>query len=129
MPLMVYERSETCETAGPFQLKPWRAMLKNRDHGWSPLLWVIYLGFFFIQPVVDHVSLRMWLLDLLGAAVFLLFYFGLFFLENPRALVHVAGMFALGMLYEPINAGACTFFIFAAAMLPFCVETQIAAAI
>ena len=31
------------------------------------------------------------------------------------------------MLFLPINGGACTFFIFAAAMLPFCVKTQTAA--
>jgi len=36
-------------------------------------------------------------------------------------------MLLLGLLYQPINAGACTFFIFAAAMLPFCVESQAAA--
>jgi two-component system sensor histidine kinase DesK len=35
----------------------------------------------------------------------------------------------LGVLFEPINQGACTFFIFAAAMIPFCVETQLAAVI
>jgi two-component system, NarL family, sensor histidine kinase DesK len=124
MPLMTYERSEICDTAGPLKLKPWRVMLKDKDHGWSPLLWVLYLGFFFIQPIVDHVSLRMWVLDLLGAAVFLVLYFGLFFLENPRALLHVGGMVLLGILFLPFNGGASTFFIFAAAMLPFCVESQ-----
>jgi len=52
---------------------------------------------------------------------------GLFFLANPRGLVHIGGMVLLGLLYQPINGGACTFFIFAAAMLPFCVESQAAA--
>jgi two-component system sensor histidine kinase DesK len=33
-------------------------------------------------------------------------------------------MMVLGLLFQPINSGACTFFIYAAAMLPFCVETQ-----
>jgi two-component system sensor histidine kinase DesK len=36
-------------------------------------------------------------------------------------------MMLLGLLFQPINQGSCTFFIFAAAMLPFCVETQIVA--
>jgi two-component system, NarL family, sensor histidine kinase DesK len=31
------------------------------------------------------------------------------------------------MLFLPINGGACTFFIFASAMLPFCLSTQTAA--
>jgi two-component system, NarL family, sensor histidine kinase DesK len=127
MPLMPFGPETTCETAGPLTLKSWNTIFRDKEHGWSPLLWVVYLGFFFVQPVVDHVSLKMWLLDGLGAVLFLLLYFGLFVLLNPRALAHIAGMVLLGLLYQPINAGACTFFIFAAAMLPFCVESQAAA--
>lgn len=127
MPLIAFEPDRSCGTGSPWKLKPWRTILKDKDHGWSPLLWVVYLGFFFIDPVVSHASFRLWLLDSLGAGVFLAFYFGLFILECPRALVHIGGMLLLGLLFLPINAGACTFFIFAAAMLPFCVDTQIAA--
>jgi two-component system sensor histidine kinase DesK len=101
-------------------------MLKDKDHGWSPLLWVAYLGFFFIQPAYDHVSLKLWLLDGLGACIFIVLYFGLFFLENPLALAHIGGMVLLGIVFLPFNPGACTFFIFAAAMCPFCMETQAA---
>jgi two-component system, NarL family, sensor histidine kinase DesK len=126
---MPLDRILTRRTAGPFKLKPWRMVFNDKDHGWSPLLWVIYLGFFFIDPVVSHASLRIWLLDSLGAFVFLLLYFGLFLLECPRALLHVGGMVLLGLLFLPINDGAGTFFIFAAAMLPFCVETQTASII
>jgi two-component system sensor histidine kinase DesK len=102
-------------------------IFKDKEHGWSPLLWIAYLGFFFISPIFDHASLKIWLLDGLGAVIFLCLYLGLFLLENPRGLVHVSGMVLLGLLYQPINGGACTFFIYAAAMLPFCVETQAAA--
>ena len=49
------------------------------------------------------------------------------FWRTRASLAHIAGMVLLGLLYQPINGGACTFFIFAAAMLPFCVETQTAA--
>ncbi len=115
---------ETCSTAGPFKLRPWRAIFKDKDHGWSPLLWVVYLGFFFIDPIMSHASLNRWLIDGAGAVVFLFLYFGLFALQNPRALLHICGMVLLGLVFQPINAGACTFFIFAAAMLPFCVQTQ-----
>jgi two-component system, NarL family, sensor histidine kinase DesK len=118
-----------CTTGSHFKLKPWRELLRDKDHGWSPLLWVVYLGFFFMDPVMSHASLRIWLLDLLGAAVFLALYLGLFFLKNPLALGHVAAMVVLGIVFQPINGGACTFFIYAAAMLPFCVETQTAAVV
>jgi two-component system sensor histidine kinase DesK len=129
MPVMNFDRDTTRATASPWKLRPWRVIFKDKDHGWSPLLWVIYLGFFFMDPVLSHASLKLWLLDLGGAAVFLVLYFGLFALECPRAIFHVCGMMLLGLLFQPINGGACTFFIFAAAMLPFCVETQTAAVI
>src|SRR5258708_22605963 len=106
------------------KLRPWRSVFKDRDHGWGPLLWVLYLGCFFVTPAVDHVSLRRWLFDALGAAIFLVLYFGIFLLERPRALVHVGGMLLLGILFLPYNAGGCTFFIFAASMVPFMVPTQ-----
>ena len=124
MPLIVIKPS----TTGPrWKLRTWKAVIGDKDHGWSPLLWVLYLGFFIIDPVLSHASLRIWTLDLVGAAVFLILYFGLFFLENPYAMAHIGGMVLLGVLYQKINAGACTFLIFACAMLPFCVETQAAA--
>ncbi len=88
------------------------------------MFWVVYLGFYFMDPVLNHASTQRWLLDILGAVIFLFLYFGIFVLEHPRAYVHIGGMIALGMLYLPINTGACAFFIYAAAMLPFCVPSQ-----
>jgi two-component system, NarL family, sensor histidine kinase DesK len=130
MPLMALNREPTTRrTAGPFKLKPWNMILKDKDNGWSPLLWIVYLGFFFVDPVLSHASARIWLLDGLGAFIFIPLYWGLFALECPRALAHIAGMVLLGVLFQPINSGACTFFIYAAAMMPFCVETQNAAVV
>lgn len=130
MPLMEFQRPDECDAnAGPFRLKSWKRMFRDREHGWSPLLWVVYLGFFFVDPAMSHASAGRWLLDALGAATFLCLYFGLFVLVYPRALAHIAGMMVLGILFQPINNGACTFFIFAAAMLPFCVESQLTAVV
>ncbi len=126
---MVFDPTDDCEATGPLKLKPWKRIFRDREHGWSPLLWVIYLGFFFVEPIYSHASLRLWALDILGSLIFLLLYFGLFVLENPRSLLHIAGMVLLGILYLPINGGGSTFFIFAAAMLPFCVDSQAASVI
>lgn len=125
MPLLGSRQvDEGSPAAGLLKLRPWRSVFRDRDHGWGPLLWVLYLGFFFVQPVADHVDLRHWLLDGMGAAVFLVLYFGIFLLENPRVLFHVGGMALLGILFLPFNPGGCTFFIYAASMVPFLVKTQ-----
>ncbi len=99
-------------------------IFKEREHGWAPFIWLAYSGFFFVQPILDHATRREWARDLLGFAVFLLLYFGLFTLRKPLGLLLIGGMVALGMLFVPSNGGAATFFIFAAAFLPFVVETQ-----
>ncbi len=129
MPLIGVGLEETSGRAPLWKLKPWRAIFKDKDHGWSPLLWVLYLGFFFVDPIMSHPGLSRWLIDGLGAAVFLFLYFGLFTFQSPRPIIHIGGMMLLGLLFQPINAGACTFFIFAAAMLPFCVQTQTVAVV
>jgi two-component system, NarL family, sensor histidine kinase DesK len=126
---MPFLGSRQVEEASPargwsLKLRPFRSVLRDRDHGWGPLLWVLYLGFFFVQPVVDHVSRKLWLLDGLGAVIFLILYWGIFLLERPRPFVHVGGMVLLGVTFLPFNPGGCTFFIFAAAMIPFLVDTQ-----
>lgn len=127
MPAMAFYPDPSCRKGSPWKVKSWRTVLKDKDHGWSPLLWWLYLGFFFIEPAVDHASLKLWLIDGLGAAIFLALYLGLFFLESPRALLHISGMVLLGIIFQTIHANGATFFIFAAAMLPFCVATQAAA--
>ena len=129
MPLVSLERDVSRATGSPWKLKPWRTVLKDKDHGWSPLLWLVYLGFFFVDPVLSHATARIWAYDVIGVAVFLVLYLGLFWLESPRSLLHIAGMVVLGLFFQPINGGACAFFIYAAAMVPFCVETQKASAI
>jgi len=126
MPFLGSRQFDDCSPAGgpALQFRPWRSVLHDKDHGWGPVLWVLYLGFFFVQPAIEHVSLRRWLFDALGAGIFLILYMGVFLLERPRALVHVGGMVLLGIAFLPYNGGACTFFIFAASMVPFMVPTQ-----
>jgi len=131
MPLITYDPGAPCgnPNISHFKLKPWRTIFRDRDHGWSPLLWVVYLGFFYIDPVLSHASARIWAFDIAGGVAFIFLYFGLFALVNPNFYIHIGGMVLLGIAFMPINSGACTFFIFAAAMLPFCVDTRTAAVV
>src|ERR1700684_1155772 len=102
---------EGSQSASSFKLRPLRSVLKDKDHGWGPLLWGLYLGFFFVHAGGDAVGSKQWFFDALGAAIFLALYWGIFLLERPRALVHVGGIVLLGVLFLPFNAGGCTFFI------------------
>src|ERR1700690_404655 len=96
--------------------KGWPA---NRDQRRIPLTWLPYFGFYILQPIVDHASRRVWLLDGIGGVFFLIFFFGMFWDRGPRQWYHLGGIFLLGLLLAPINGGAATFFIYASAFVPF----------
>jgi len=104
-----------------------RVFMNSEHHGWAPFFWLVYSGFFFMQPVLDHFNRRQWAFTLLGFFIFLFLYCGLFLLPKTKPLLHLAGMVVLGMIYIPYNGGSSAFFIFAAAFIPFCVDTQVAA--
>ena len=103
---------------------------RNKGTGWGPYLWLAYLGFFFIQPIAGHALWKEWAVTLLGAGVFLYLYFSLFWTKKAsrtRALLHIAGIVVLGLVFAPSNTGASTFFIYACAFVPFAVDTDLLA--
>ncbi len=106
-----------------------RLLPREREHGWVPYIWVAYFGWFFVHPIMDHVSWKEWLATGIGAVVFLFLYFAHFRARRPWGFVTLGGILLLGVVFVPYNPGAGTFFIYAAAFAPFIVETEIAGAI
>ena len=100
-----------------------RLLPKNTEFNWA-IFSAFYFAFFLIDPIENHFSAVKWLFTILGTIAFLLLYFGLFWVSKRRALLHVLAMLVLGVAYAPYNGGAITFFIFAAAVSPFLVETE-----
>jgi len=100
-----------------------RLIPKNSEYTWA-LYSALYFGFFLIDPIVSHASARVWFFTLLATAVFMVLYFGLFWVSRRQAVLHIAGMLLLGVAFAKYNGGATTFFIFAAACGPFIVETE-----
>ncbi len=95
----------------------------GRKHDLGSYVWLAYSVFFFIQPVLEH-SGKYWLQQVPVYLVFLGLYVA--YVEFERRNVRLgllAGMFLLGMFSIPFNVGASSFFIYVAAMLPFCVES------
>jgi two-component system sensor histidine kinase DesK len=100
-----------------------RASCKTR-HDTASYIWLAYSIFFFIEPVVRH-NAHYWLMQVPIFIVFLGLYVAYveFIGRNVRVAL-IAAIFALGVLSIPTNAGGSCFFIYVAAMLPFCVESQ-----
>ena len=104
-----------------------RLLPRNRDHGWVPYLWLVYLSGIFVHPIVDHVRWTVWATTLGVVSIFLVVYFSFFWLRPPKNLWATAGMLLLGMAFAPFNGGASSFFIYAAAFIPFTVSSELLA--
>lgn len=97
---------------------------KRRHRNWA-WIWLAYTGFLFLDPIFEP-SLRLWLATLVVFATFL----GIFaaFVRfsdkgRPGRYWMIAATFLLGLVTFPWNAGASTLFVYAAAFLPFNIES------
>jgi len=96
------------------------------EHGWAFYMNLAYFGFFFLQPIFEHASPKQWLFTALGTAIFLALYLGILWTDRkPWQLAGLGALVMVGAVYAPFNAGACCYFIFAAALLPYVIETEL----
>ncbi|HEV2577641.1 MAG TPA: sensor histidine kinase [Acidobacteriaceae bacterium] len=85
----------------------------------SALVWIAYVGFLFIDPIFDPRP-HLWLETLAVLAVFLPLYLWYFAsCDKGYQLWLIIAITALGAITIPWNSGGTTFFIYAAAFLPF----------
>ncbi len=91
----------------------------NKDFGWTPVLWLVYLVFLFIQPYLDHEGWKRWTALALVCLIFLPLYSFAYMTKGRRRDLALFGIALLGFVYLPFNSGALTFFIYAAALIPF----------
>ena len=96
-----------------------RLLPNNRDHGWAPYAWLVFLAFFYFQPVLGHAGLREWLITISATVVFLALYFGIFWVKPPITYILLAGMATMGMSLGSLNQGASVFVIFTASFIPW----------
>jgi two-component system sensor histidine kinase DesK len=97
---------------------------KKRENQWA-WAWLAYSGFLFIQPILEP-RLNEWLGTLAALAIFygiFFFYFKALDRCQPAQLWMAVATFTLGLFTFPWNQGASTFFIYAAAFLPFILES------
>lgn len=88
-------------------------------------MWLAYVGFIFLQPILEP-SRILWLGTISATLVFLGIFSALFFTafrNGPARFWLIGATFTLGVVVFPWNRGASTFFIYAAAFLPFMVES------
>ena len=93
------------------------ASISPKKIGWEPYLYLIYLGFFFLQPIFDpSFGTLKWLATLGTVALFLPLYLRAFGQRGFPKLYAVVVMVVLGFVsVQFFNTGGTVFFIYAAA--------------
>ena len=91
----------------------------NRDHGWAPYAWLVFLSFYYFQPVLGHGNAREWLITIASTVVFLALYFGIFWTKPPITYFLLVCMASMGFGLGRMNQGASVFIIFTASFIPW----------
>jgi two-component system, NarL family, sensor histidine kinase DesK len=81
-------------------------------------IWLVFLGFWFLQPYLDHQPPRYWIFVFLAVGLFIPFYLLAHFAPPKTRRFWVIAMFVLALIYVPINQSAWGIYIFIAASLP-----------
>lgn len=89
----------------------------RKEYGWIPVIWLMYLVFFFLDPILNHHGGLIWVGTIVVGVVFTLMYLQAFGAKGPKAVLITIGMVVLGIACSPWNSGAMGFFIYAAAAI------------
>jgi two-component system sensor histidine kinase DesK len=97
---------------------------KKHRSGWA-YIWLAYVGFIFIDPILEP-SPRLWIGTIAVLAIFLGIFVGYVRSTDEGSPIRfwmIAAIFVLGLITFPWNPGASTFFVYAAAFLPFAIKS------
>src|SRR5579863_371678 len=104
-----------------------RLIPADREVGWTPYVFLLYLAFVFIQPIAEKAGPLDWSLTLGAVLLFLPLYFAGYWVSGRRALLVTGAIVAIAGALLPFNGGAIAFYIYAGAFLGFLFEPKNAA--
>lgn len=100
------------------------AKVSPRQIGWEPYVYLVFLGFLFMQPFLDpEFGPVRWLLTFGLIATFLPLYLGSY-CRGRHAFFNLIVIALLGFVGMFINSGSSSFFIYAAAGAPFVLKPR-----
>jgi two-component system, NarL family, sensor histidine kinase DesK len=98
---------------GKPRLPGWRGWI-DYEH----TVWLVYVGFWFIQPYMEHAPAIKWLWLFLALAVFIPCYLVAHHAPRKHRWIGVLIMTVVAVLYVPVNQSACGIFIYVATAIP-----------
>lgn len=86
----------------------------ERDLGWQPYVWLLYLTIYFFSWPFRDVSNEEVVASAIGMAIFLVIYFSGFRRCGLALIAHIVAILILGLVLVNYNLGASVFFVYAA---------------
>ena len=93
---------------------PMRLLPNDKDIGWVPYIWLVYLVALPLNAYYSPPSVLVWLVTILSIAAFLPLYFHSYWVNGRAVLWHIGLIAALGIVVVPINYAAAVYIIYAA---------------
>lgn len=90
---------------------------KNRDLGWTPYAWLIYLVFFLVMPFLLEAPVSTRILTVAGTMIAVPVYFWAYWLKGHRVLWSTLIFLALGTAFAHINPASSVFITYGACFL------------
>lgn len=122
----VAETTDAPKSFGFSEIRSLRWQRWTRRRGKKPdywdFIWLLYSIFFLIDPIQLH-QRRAWVEFAVFYAVFVALYAAIILAGRRGKLVSIVLMTILGVAYYPLNNGSFGCFIYAAAFLPFVIES------
>ena len=91
--------------ANETQLSPLPRNFVMENRGMSPLTWLVYVGFWIIQPFYDN-AVRQWEYLALALAIFVPLYLGMIHGNQRMRWLCASGTLLLALVYVPLNQSA-----------------------
>ncbi|HET9283673.1 MAG TPA: sensor histidine kinase [Candidatus Angelobacter sp.] len=103
-----------------------RLLPKNRDIGWTPYVWLIYLTGIPAYAYLARETPRFWAITIVEMVVFLALYFRGYWVKGKPLLWIVAAITLIGIIAAPTNSSASVYFIYAASFVAYTGEAGFA---
>jgi len=103
-----------------------RLLPKDKDVGWLPYLWLIYLAMLLMFSPWKALGQTDSTFTLASAIIFLPLYFRGYWVKGRQLLWIISAITLLGMVLAPFNPGAAVYFVYAAAFAPKSADTKTA---
>ena len=96
------ESGDDRKPSGDSARNGWSTSISLQSRGLGPLTWLVYVGFWVIQPFYEHKT-RMWIYLALALLAFVSLYFGALYGHLRTRRLCTLGILALALVYVPVN--------------------------